>query len=104
MVDPTKPSLGFRVRGGILNGLDDYYLAFLPSWMKLKWMSNEWSQAFWTFTPFLHLSTGISGAQTMEFTIYYLLSTAYWLSWADVCCHEYFRLPLRVYFYLPSVA
>lgn len=75
MVDPTtKPSLGFR---GILNGLlDDYYLALLPSWMKLKWIRNEWSQAFETL-PLLHLSTGISGAQTTEFTIYYLRPTSW---------------------------
>jgi len=101
MVDPTtKPSLGFR---GILEWIR-WLLSGLIAFLDESEMNKEWMKSsFWTL-PLLHLSTGISGAQTMEFTIYYLLFTAYWLSWGWRLFVMSISVTVKSYFYLPSVA
>jgi hypothetical protein len=99
MVDPTtKPSsLGFRRDFEWMRWLLSGLIAFLDETeMNKEWMKSSFGK--FTLIAFInwHQWRADNG-------IYCLLFTAYWLTWADVCCHEYFWLPLRVTFtYLVS--
>ncbi len=90
MVDPTKPSLGFRGDFEWIRWLLSGLIAFLDETeMNKEWMKSS----FWTFYPYcIYQLASVARRQwNLLFTIYCLLVE---LSW-HVCCHEYFRLPLK---------